>query len=356
MQSTIASADALPPRYPVDPPCNLLCREAAEAPPANKKRPKDTGLYGARLASFLHLESAPTVIAKTRQNHTLAVTRLRSDSALLEKTSSLPREHGFSIQLYLRQASSVRLWYSGRPVTVDPNRQVGSVSIVDLDQEPSAYIGTPFDILQFYIPRTALDEFADENGSRRCDLLSWPFGKVDPVLHSLGLSLLPTLEHPETASDIYTNHLIFALRAHIAHSYGSIITGASVVRGGLAAWQTNRATEMLRANLDGQISLAQVARECRLSVSHFVRAFKQTLGHPPYRWLMEQRIDAAKDLLLTSLPLADIALRCGFADQTCFIRAFRRTVKTTPGDWRRTHTTAPTTFFSTNNAPSKIYA
>ncbi len=58
--------------------------------------------------------------------------------------------------------------------------------------------------------------------------------------------------------------------------------------------------EMLKANLDRQIALSQVAHECKLSVSHLVRAFKQTLGEPPYRWLLQQRIDAAKELLLHS--------------------------------------------------------
>ena len=98
----------------------------------------------------------------------------------------------------------------------------------------------------------------------------------------------------------------------------------------------NRATEMLKAKLDGQIALSQVARECKLSVSHFVRAFKQTVGEPPYRWLLQQRMDAAKGLLLHSgLPMVEIALKCGFADQACFIRAFRKLLDTTPGEWRR---------------------
>jgi len=108
------------------------------------------------------------------------------------------------------------------------------------------------------------------------------------------------------------------------------------VRGGLAPWQLNRATEILKANLDGQIALFQVARECKLSVSHFVRAFKQTVGEPPYRWLLQQRMDAAKELLLHSgLPMVEIALKCGFADQACFIRGFRKLLGTTPGEWRR---------------------
>jgi transcriptional regulator GlxA family with amidase domain len=53
---------------------------------------------------------------------------------------------------------------------------------------------------------------------------------------------------------------------------------------------------------------------------------------------LQQRIDAAKELLLHSgLPMVEIALKCGFADQACFIRAFRKLLDTTPGEWRRMH-------------------
>jgi AraC-like DNA-binding protein len=219
---------------------------------------------------------------------------------------------------------------------VDAVQAEGSVSVFHLEQDPALYLGSAFDMVQFYVPRVALDEFADENDGCRCETLSWPFGKVDSKLKNLALCLLPVLDRPQAVSELYVDHLVFAAHAYIARTYGGITLAPSIVRGGLAPWQLHRATEMLKANLDGQITLSQVARECKLSVSHFVRAFKQTIGQPPYRWLLQQRIDAAKELLLHSdLPMVDIALKCGFADQACFIRAFRKLLDTTPGEWRR---------------------
>jgi AraC-like DNA-binding protein len=236
----------------------------------------------------------------------------------------------------MRAVSPVKLWLRGRPVPVETAQDDGSVSILPLEQDPSMYLGSAFDMVQFYVSRAALNEFADENDGRRCETLSWPFGKVDSRLKNLALCLLPVLERPEVAGELYVDHLVLAAHAYIARTYGGIQSAPSAVRGGLAPWQLNRATEMLKANLDGQIALSQVARECKLSVSHFVRAFKQTVGEPPYRWLLQQRIDAAKELLLHSgLPMVEIALKCGFADQACFIRAFRKLLQTTPGEWRR---------------------
>jgi AraC-like DNA-binding protein len=238
--------------------------------------------------------------------------------------------------LNLRPVSPVKFWLQERPVVVDAVQAEGSVSVFHLEQDPALYLGSAFDMVQFYVPRVALDEFADENDGCRCETLSWPFGKVDSKLKNLALCLLPVLDRPQAVSELYVDHLVFAAHAYIARTYGGITLAPSIVRGGLAPWQLHRATEMLKANLDGQITLSQVARECKLSVSHFVRAFKQTIGQPPYRWLLQQRIDAAKELLLHSaLPMVDIALKCGFADQACFIRAFRKLLDTTPGEWRR---------------------
>src|ERR1700752_236051 len=84
---------------------------------------------------------------------------------------------------------------------------------------------------------------------------------------------------------------------------------------GLAAWQLRRATELLRTEIEEKLPLESLAAACRLSVSHFARAFKQSTGVPPHQWLTKARIDTARDLLLHSAePLVQIASTCGFAD------------------------------------------
>jgi len=106
--------------------------------------------------------------------------------------------------------------------------------------------------------------------------------------------------------------------------------------GGLAPWQERRATAMLEARLDGQIGIAELASACGLSPSHFAQAFRRSTGVPPHRWLQYRRIDLAQDLLRrTAMPLADIALACGFAGQSHFGRVFADVVGRSPGVWRR---------------------
>jgi len=67
-----------------------------------------------------------------------------------------------------------------------------------------------------------------------------------------------------------------------------------------------------------------------------LRAFRRTTGLPPHRWLLRHRVEKAKALLRESaLPLHDVALECGFADQSHLTRVFTRWAGQAPGTWRR---------------------
>ena len=93
---------------------------------------------------------------------------------------------------------------------------------------------------------------------------------------------------------------------------------------------------MAIARLNGEVTLEALAQECGLSRSHFARAFKKTTGLPAHRWLLDRRIERARELLLNSrLPIADVADRCGFANQSHLTRVFTNALGVSPGEWRR---------------------
>nr|WP_250152484.1 helix-turn-helix transcriptional regulator [Ancylobacter radicis] len=84
------------------------------------------------------------------------------------------------------------------------------------------------------------------------------------------------------------------------------------------------------------LSISDIARECGLSPSHFTRAFRQSTGMQPHRWLTLHRIETAKARLLEGeLSLAEISLACGFGDQNNFTRVFSGMVGVSPGQWQR---------------------
>jgi AraC-like DNA-binding protein len=107
-------------------------------------------------------------------------------------------------------------------------------------------------------------------------------------------------------------------------------------RGGLAPWQVRRVALYMDGNLAGSIRCGDLARVTRLSVSHFMRAFRESFGAPPHTYLMRRRMERAQDLMLsTETTIGQIALDCGFADQSHLTRLFHKIVGESPAAWRR---------------------
>ena len=158
----------------------------------------------------------------------------------------------------------------------------------------------------------------------------------DPALGALESWLLRGLEHSEPERRLLSSRLLLSLQEH----RGEIDAVRS--RGGLAPWQERRAKDYIEAQLHRPLCLIEVARQCELSRSHFARSFRRSTGLPPHCWLRLRRVERAKQLMThSSLPLAHIALACGFADQSHLSRVFARTTGCTPRMWRRGRATCP---------------
>jgi len=113
-------------------------------------------------------------------------------------------------------------------------------------------------------------------------------------------------------------------------------TQAMLSGGGLACRQARRALEYIEAHLGSQIEIREIAKLVALSKSHFSRTFKRSVGFSPRAYVSARRVERAKLMMRsTSERLSDIALICGFADQSHLNRHFRRIVGTSPGLWRR---------------------
>jgi AraC family transcriptional regulator len=107
-------------------------------------------------------------------------------------------------------------------------------------------------------------------------------------------------------------------------------------QGGLAPWQVHELIAYLEANVAARITLADMSEVAQLSTSHFSRAFKRNFGTTPHGFLLQRRIEYAKQLMLTTdAPLAQIALACGLSDQAHLSRLFQHIVGSSPNAWRR---------------------
>lgn len=107
-------------------------------------------------------------------------------------------------------------------------------------------------------------------------------------------------------------------------------------RGGLSAGTLRRINEYIEGGLSNPISLHDLASVAGLSDCHFARAFKQSTGMPPHRYLMHRRVERAAALIQgTHRPLSQIALEVGCCDQSHFSRLVARATGQTPRELRR---------------------
>ena len=120
----------------------------------------------------------------------------------------------------------------------------------------------------------------------------------------------------------------------------SVLTKATIdgahARGSLAPWQKRKIDGYMNEHLEKPLQVENLARQIQLSIGHFSRAFKASYGTSPHSHIVHLRLGRAKMLLSTTdMPLSQVAIACGFADQAHLSRHFRRMLNETPRQWRR---------------------
>lgn len=296
-----------------------------------------SGFHGQKFAELLHLrDTPPSLITRSMRGVEVAATETRDDNPVPGLCGTVVPEDAYIVSLKLRDYPDCEYWEHGKCVT-KPNIRAGATYLYDMKNDPRFVIDKPFHSLHFYVPALALNGIAERFGVRRVGQLDCQFGTGfhDDVVHHIGAALLQGLRRPAEVNQLFVDHMMLALTAHVAQTYGGL-RNAEPVSSGLAPWQVRRACEKLQSDLGGKFALQEVAAELELSVSHFSRAFRASVGLPPHQWLLRQRVEATKQLMtIRDLTLAEIAISAGFANQSHFTRVFSSLVGVSPGVWRR---------------------
>lgn len=126
------------------------------------------------------------------------------------------------------------------------------------------------------------------------------------------------------------------LEAGVAPAALPANAAAHPFRGGLSAEQMRRVVSYMEQHLQEDVTLAQLSGVAGFSPFHFQRAFKRQTGTTPQGYLLQLRVQRAKNLLFgTPRPLAEIAQAVGYGTAQAFARAFARAESITPAEFRR---------------------
>jgi AraC-like DNA-binding protein len=161
----------------------------------------------------------------------------------------------------------------------------------------------------------------------------------DGLTHELVVALIECCRDVTSRDTRSTGHLAMALCARLARLHSGLRPLAVIdperSGQGLAMWQLRQALDAVNARLDSGLSLSYLAATCGLSVGHFATAFARSTGLPPHRWITQQRVARAMLLLReSSMSFSEIALACGFSDQSHFSRVFSAATGLPPRRWK----------------------
>jgi transcriptional regulator GlxA family with amidase domain len=145
----------------------------------------------------------------------------------------------------------------------------------------------------------------------------------------MSVSVIPAQESPHLAS-----HAAIEILSH-SNPLGRVQAAVQYVRSGLPPRARGRVLEYIVTHLNENITNKELADVAGLSVCHFARMFKQTVGVSPHCYVLQCRVKRTQELLAdTDMPLSEIAIAVGFSDQSHYTRWFREIVGITPGNYR----------------------
>jgi len=161
----------------------------------------------------------------------------------------------------------------------------------------------------------------------------------DPLVAEIAFAIASEMRTQTAGSRLLAETLAVSLAARLVHSRSGLSPDKDLEQlshQGLDRRRLTRVREYIAANLEGDLTIAQLANVACLSRFHFARAFKTAVGHPPHQYVSAHRLERAKEMLMRGdQPLLDIAIALNFSSQANFTRAFRVGTGMTPGQFRR---------------------
>ncbi len=157
----------------------------------------------------------------------------------------------------------------------------------------------------------------------------------DQQIEYIAFALKSELDAGCPSGRVYGDALAVALAARLLGSYSAHVTISHNCNALLSGYTLRRVTDYIAGNLTKDLTLAEIADVAHMSPHYFSRAFRNSTGTPPHRYVVNRRIEKAKTLLSDKyLPLVEVGLSVGFQNQSHFTTLFHKRTGVTPKVYR----------------------
>lgn len=212
----------------------------------------------------------------------------------------------------------------------DPN-EIGYIDVISAHTSLRVRSSQAADMTHCYLDPTFLTHAAYESAHPEQVELKLSPSVADPLVCQIVLALKTVLETDATNSCFYAESMATALAAHFLRNYSTRKYVLPEYEDGLCKYKLKQALEYMNVHLSENVSLAAIADELGISQYYFCRLFKQSTGMTPHAYLIQQRVERAKQLLKQKeCTMLDIANDCGFANPSHFAKHFRRLTGVSP--------------------------
>src|ERR1700688_91060 len=231
-----------------------ISRRAADAAAAPAWKP------GRSHRDFFVLKTTVAAANRTLQRSELDVSQFGEPHFVTRSSDHPSSQQGVVLALQRNVFGAREQEKSGLQIVPFPH---GAVSLVDLALDPTAHPEDVSDYFSFLIPRATFDQLADDHGADRIVELAVRPGVAanDPIFLHLGNCLIPVIERQDGANGHFVDRVTTALNIHFARVYGGMHFPRPFGSGALAPWQLRLARDTINANLEGRLSLEQIARK-----------------------------------------------------------------------------------------------
>jgi AraC family transcriptional regulator len=159
---------------------------------------------------------------------------------------------------------------------------------------------------------------------------------ADPRLGALAAAVNAEMIAGFPSGRLFLDCIEQALAVALVNNYAAQGPSPRIYRGGLTPARLRKVVELVHAEMEGDLSLEELADAAGLSIAHFSEMFRQSTGQSPHQFVLHRRVERAKEMLRAAeMRVLDVAVVCGFKNQQHFARVFRRVCGASPTEYRQ---------------------